>query len=134
MKIHVDSVTTYQISVVRPTSKLHETSLFVEGKIFHIDFAKGFIDSRRFPSHFARVMENRFGHDCYFVVSISTKRKKKNLRFAKIKLYGTANLLVEKFIGECFINISRNKSSREEENFKYRTFKSNKICRNPAYS
>ena len=35
--------------IVCPRPKLHHASLFVEGKIFDVDLARGFIDGRRFP-------------------------------------------------------------------------------------
>lgn len=68
-------VITHHVTVVRPTSEFHETSLFVEGEVFNVDFAKRFIDGRRFPDHFSRMVQDRFGHDCYLVVSVGTEKE-----------------------------------------------------------
>jgi len=67
---------THHITVVGPGAELHETCLLIEGKVFDINFAKGFVNGGRFPHHFARVMKNCFCHYCHFIVAIGAARKK----------------------------------------------------------
>lgn len=63
----------YHVAVICPWSKFHETGLLVEWKIFNINFAKWFVNSRWFPYYFAGVVQNGFRHYCHFIISISTE-------------------------------------------------------------
>lgn len=64
---------TYHVSVVCPRTELHEACLLIEGKVLDVDFTEGFVDGGRFPNDFARMMKNRFGHYCHFVVAIGAE-------------------------------------------------------------
>lgn len=70
---HVRSLTvSHHVSVVCPRSKLHETSLLVKREVFHVDFAKRFINGRWLPYDFSRIMQYGLRHYRHFVISIST--------------------------------------------------------------
>lgn len=64
---------TYHVTVVCPRTELHEARLLIEGKVLDVDFTEGFVDGGRFPNDFARMMKNRFGHYCHFVVAIGAE-------------------------------------------------------------
>jgi hypothetical protein len=64
---------TDQISIVRPGAELHETRLFVEWEVLDINLTEGLVDGRRFPHHFACVIEDCLRHYGHLVVSISTE-------------------------------------------------------------
>lgn len=76
---------TYRVTVVSPRTKLHKTSLLVEGKIFHVDLAKWFIDCRWLPHDLPRMMQNRLSHNGYLIITIGTENKK-NWHFKYLSL------------------------------------------------
>lgn len=57
-------------SVIRPRTEHHVTVLLVERKIQYVDLAIRLIDGRRWPHDFASVLEYRFRHQGYFVISV----------------------------------------------------------------
>lgn len=65
-------ISNYLSSIICPTAKLHNTSLFIEWKVFNIHLTRGMIDSRWFPFNLSIIQYCRFCGQCYFKVSIST--------------------------------------------------------------
>lgn len=64
---------TDQVAVVSPWTELHEARLFVEWEVLDIDLAERLVDGRRFPNHFACVMQNGLRHDGDLVVAVGTE-------------------------------------------------------------
>lgn len=76
----------YHVSIVGPRAELHEAGLLVEGEILDINFAKGLVNRRRLPHHFARVMKDRFSHDGHFVVAIGAVDIRRNVKLTQKKI------------------------------------------------
>ncbi len=66
----------YHVSIVGPRTKLHETLLLVEGEELDVDFTRGLVNCWWIPRYFARVVQNCFGHDGHFIVSISAETRR----------------------------------------------------------
>jgi hypothetical protein len=64
---------TDQVAIVRPGAELHETRLFVEWEVLDINLTERLVDGRRFPHHFARVIEDGLRHYGHLVVSVGTE-------------------------------------------------------------
>lgn len=64
----------HHVSVVRPRSELHGTRLLVEREVLDVYLAKRLVDGRRFPHHFARVVQYGFGHYRHFVVAVGAAK------------------------------------------------------------
>lgn len=64
------SAVSHHVSVVRPRSKLHGTRLLVEREVLDIYLAEGFVNGRRFPHDFSRVVQYRFRHYRHLVIAV----------------------------------------------------------------
>lgn len=64
------SAVSHHVSVVSPRSKLHGTRLLVEREVLDVYLAEGFVDGRRFPHDFSRVVQYRFRHNRHLVIAI----------------------------------------------------------------
>lgn len=60
----------HHVSVVSPRSKLHGTRLLVEREVLDVYLAEGFVNGRRFPHDFSRVVQYRFRHYRHLVIAI----------------------------------------------------------------
>lgn len=58
------------VAVIAPRAELHEAGLLVEGKVTHVDLARGLEDGGRSPEHFARVVQHRLRHRRHHVLSV----------------------------------------------------------------
>ena len=67
---------THLESVVGPGAELHDTGLFVEGEVLHVDLTRGFVDGRRLPLNQAIHVERRLGGESHFEVPVSTTRRR----------------------------------------------------------
>ena len=70
----VDVPQVHHVTVVCPAPELHEAFLLVEGEELHVDLTGGLVDCRRVPGDLARIVQNRLGHDCDFIVAVSTEK------------------------------------------------------------
>ena len=60
------------IAVIRPTTELHDAGLFVKREILYIDFARRFVDRRRFPFDEAVVVHRGLRRQRHFKVAVRT--------------------------------------------------------------
>ena len=74
----------YHVTIVCPTSKFHETILLIEREIFDINFTSGFVNSWGIPRDFSRIMQDSFGHNGNFIISISTENNKQTIFYTDI--------------------------------------------------
>ena len=81
---------THLESVVGPGAELHDTGLFVEGEVLHVDLTRGFVDGRRLPLNQAIHVERRLGGESHFEVPVSTTRRKGRKKRSRVLLQGTA--------------------------------------------
>ena len=65
-------ISKYLKSIICPWPKLHNTSLFVKRKIFHVHFTRWMIDCGRFPFYFSWGSQSCFGGQSHLKVPIGT--------------------------------------------------------------
>lgn len=96
----------HHVSVVRPRSELHRTRLLVEREVLDVYLAKRLVNGRRFPHHFARVVQYGFCHYCHFVVAISTVKHVRCICLLHFIYFRLNTLLMH------YINVFRDKISK----------------------
>ena len=65
-------IETHLKTIVRPTSKFHDTCLFIKREVLDVHLARGVVDCGRFPLNITVVKQGGFCGQGYFKVSIST--------------------------------------------------------------
>ena len=66
--------------IIGPGPKLHDTGLFVEGKILDVDLAGRFVDGRGLPLHQPVVPQGRLRCQCYLKITVRAEKGKKQVR------------------------------------------------------
>ena len=63
----------YLATIIRPTAKLHNTSLLVKWKVFDIHFTRRMIDRRWIPYNPSIAVKGGLSWQCHFEVAVGTK-------------------------------------------------------------